>query len=384
MANNGIFRKKTGFTITGNSVARDKNLSFKAKGLYLLIMSYITCDSINLTKSFLLRNSLEGDKAFDAAWTELKVKGYLKLYCTQGSGGRWIYEYDLLPEPELGLHTFYLNSKGEIVNNNESLKEKRNSNKNNSISPHPQKGGCGDSQDRTPPFGGSGNGCSGKGGYNINTIDNTIDMNSFHSFIADEGRNKKQSDENDSDLFKLPYISPEMADTIHILTKWQDYSVNGYPDKKPGADSAYILFNDAIIDMCCNQIPVNLKGSLVTYSKVIDKINLLLTRGKQSKEEGIVAFQTFQKVVISKYLDAITSRTVKDYNKYMKACIWEGLTTGGLINLPKTKKSENSDRNPIPVAKPNQFHNFNQRDTDYNGLVMQKLKERMGIEPSGS
>ncbi len=38
----GSFRKKNGFTIIGNIVTRDKELSLKAKGLYGLIQSYIT------------------------------------------------------------------------------------------------------------------------------------------------------------------------------------------------------------------------------------------------------------------------------------------------------------------------------------------------------
>ena len=38
----GRIRKKDGFTMVMNEVARDKRLSLRAKGLYLLVQSYIT------------------------------------------------------------------------------------------------------------------------------------------------------------------------------------------------------------------------------------------------------------------------------------------------------------------------------------------------------
>ena len=38
----GIFRGKSGFTVVQNAIVRDRNVSMKAKGLYLIIQSYIT------------------------------------------------------------------------------------------------------------------------------------------------------------------------------------------------------------------------------------------------------------------------------------------------------------------------------------------------------
>ena len=65
MMDNGTFRKKNGFTITGNTLTRDKKLSLKAKGLYLLISSYITFEDITLTKSFIFSMCVEKEKAFE-------------------------------------------------------------------------------------------------------------------------------------------------------------------------------------------------------------------------------------------------------------------------------------------------------------------------------
>lgn len=45
----------------------------------------------------------------------------------------------------------------------------------------------------------------------------------------------------------------------------------------------------------------------------------------------------------------------------------------------RKKVDEGKKRQPAPVrTDKNQFHNFRQRDTDYNALVMERLKERLG------
>ena len=47
----GVFRSKKGFTVVQNSVTRNKELSLKAKGLYMLIQSYITMPEKSWLKS---------------------------------------------------------------------------------------------------------------------------------------------------------------------------------------------------------------------------------------------------------------------------------------------------------------------------------------------
>lgn len=102
MENSGKFRKKkTNFAMVSNTIARDKNITFKAKGLYLLIQSYITIDNFTLYKSFLQSQSCEGVRAFDSAWNELKKTGYLKQYKMRKGGKTFYYEYELLDEPEI-------------------------------------------------------------------------------------------------------------------------------------------------------------------------------------------------------------------------------------------------------------------------------------------
>lgn len=97
----GHFRRKTNnFSIVSNSVIRDDQISLKAKGLYVLIQSYITMENFTLYKSFLKSKCSEGVRAFDSAWKELKEAGYLKQYKMRQGGKTFYYEYELLDEPE--------------------------------------------------------------------------------------------------------------------------------------------------------------------------------------------------------------------------------------------------------------------------------------------
>ena len=98
---NGRFiRKKVNYSMVSNVILRDPTISLRAKGLYSLIQSYITMDNFTLFKSFLERNCIEGERAFDSAWKELKEKGYLKQYKSR-SGKGFVYEYELLDVPEV-------------------------------------------------------------------------------------------------------------------------------------------------------------------------------------------------------------------------------------------------------------------------------------------
>lgn len=101
MSNNsgGKFRKKrTNFSMVSNDIIRNDSVSLKAKGLYALIQSYITIDNFTLYKGFLQSKCIEGERAFDSAWRELKEKGYLVQYKLKDENNKYYYEYELLDE----------------------------------------------------------------------------------------------------------------------------------------------------------------------------------------------------------------------------------------------------------------------------------------------
>ena len=115
----GYFRVKKGFTVVQNTVTRDKNLSLKAKGLYMLIQSYITGPDKQWLKSDFLTMVSEGKCAFQSAWEELKEAGYIKMH-VRVMGRSFSTEFELLDEPKSGAHTFYYNGNGEVTRTVES------------------------------------------------------------------------------------------------------------------------------------------------------------------------------------------------------------------------------------------------------------------------
>ncbi len=111
----GSFRRKNGYTIVQNSIARDKNISMKAKGLYLIIQSYITMPDREWHKNDFTNMVAEGKSAFDSAWKELKDAGYLKVYIySYGKGTR--REYELLDEAKDGPSDIYVKASSENEN----------------------------------------------------------------------------------------------------------------------------------------------------------------------------------------------------------------------------------------------------------------------------
>lgn len=120
---NVLIRKKKGFTQVQNWAVDDLSLSDKALGLYTRIQRWITfeAEGFECSKAFIRTKTPSGEKAFDSAWNELKERGYLKMYCIPPAN----WEAELLDEPELGPHTFYLNSDGEIKSTNIDRAEKK-------------------------------------------------------------------------------------------------------------------------------------------------------------------------------------------------------------------------------------------------------------------
>lgn len=134
---NGKFKKKINqFTQISNAVLTDTNLSFKAIGLYCKINHYITIPDFDLYKAFLIKNSKEGQKAFDNAWKELKEEGYLlQTRCKDPKTGIFYWEYELLDEPIIDQNPYipkggYGESMhGEVgVYNNTDLNKTKNNN----------------------------------------------------------------------------------------------------------------------------------------------------------------------------------------------------------------------------------------------------------------
>ena len=126
---------------------------------------------------------------------------------------------------------------------------------------------------------------------------------------------------------KLPYYfksDPEkMIAAIHFMVEWDTFFPNGY---KGGFEQRiYNLFVEALIEMCCADKPMALKGSITTYAKVIDKINQLA-----KFEDYYVDISEFADPARENYKRAALDQDIRNPMQYMKACIWDAMQTGSI------------------------------------------------------
>lgn len=126
---------------------------------------------------------------------------------------------------------------------------------------------------------------------------------------------------------KLPYYfkaDPEkMIAAIHFMVEWDTFFPNGYKD---GFEQRiYNLFVEALIEMCCADKPMALKGNITTYAKVIDKINQLA-----KFQDYYVDISEFADPARENYKRAALDQDIRNPMQYMKACIWDAMQTGSI------------------------------------------------------
>ena len=97
-------KRKQGFTMINNSVLDSSDLSLKAKGLFCQLQSKATISGWRFSKNNLLKYHKDGRKALEAAISELKQFGLLRIQRVQNKKGKfagweWILEDDF-PKPK--------------------------------------------------------------------------------------------------------------------------------------------------------------------------------------------------------------------------------------------------------------------------------------------
>lgn len=89
----------TGYTTIYNEVLRDRTLSLDAKGLFAVIKSFIGLPGFALSKRRLSYACSDSGYLLNAAWKELKQKGYLQHYFSQSENGAFCHVYNLMQHP---------------------------------------------------------------------------------------------------------------------------------------------------------------------------------------------------------------------------------------------------------------------------------------------
>lgn len=186
-------------------------------------------------------------------------------------------------------------------------------------------------------------GSNGKGGNNNNTYsktnNNAIIFNSIQFNSVQKTKNEmKRSDNLREEVkleileqYSLPYWYNQAEDritlAIHLLTDWEEKMNRGFiaddSITAEGYRAAFEIFNNALINMCSTKTLLKLKGESVSYAKVFDKINLFLSKRGKYNQYSFMVFQDFCEYTIKRFLAAIASREISDYNKYMQSIIWE-------------------------------------------------------------
>ena len=89
----------TGYTTIYNEVLRDRTLSLEAKGLFAVIKSFVGLPDFALSKRRLGYACSDSAYLLNAAWKELKHKGYLQHYFSQSVNGAFCHVYNLMQHP---------------------------------------------------------------------------------------------------------------------------------------------------------------------------------------------------------------------------------------------------------------------------------------------
>jgi len=97
------------FVVIANSVARDANLSLRARGLLLTLLSLP--DGWNTSTVAVARDTKEGRDAVRTAARELEVAGYLVRERYSDELGHWLTTWLLYDEPPGGVQGKSANSK---------------------------------------------------------------------------------------------------------------------------------------------------------------------------------------------------------------------------------------------------------------------------------
>lgn len=97
----------TGYTTIYNEVLRDSTLSLNAKGLFAVIKSFVGLPDFALSKRRLGYACSDSSYLLNAAWKELKQKGYLQHYFSQAENGAFCHVYNLMQHPSAPVDFVY-------------------------------------------------------------------------------------------------------------------------------------------------------------------------------------------------------------------------------------------------------------------------------------
>jgi hypothetical protein len=135
----------------------------------------------------------------------------------------------------------------------------------------------------------------------------------------------------ESGLLRYEYSQnrEEMTAAIHYLT---DFDLNKNRAEGTFEGEAFKLVNEALIEMCCAKQDMTFRGSCVTYSQVIDKLNGVktLVRTKGGLAPSWHRVDRLIDVAATNYAQGAELSEIKNPLRYMQAVVWDALQTGDI------------------------------------------------------
>jgi len=360
----GFFRSKNGYTVVQNGITRDRNISLKAKGLYLVIQANITMPGKKWSKEDFKNMTCEGNKAFDSAWNELKKNGYLRVHM-YSNGHTWTVEYELLDEADVAAHTYYYNSQGELTSTNIERAAAREEKKSDSpvqkdeCSRYPHFGsngngtnGNGYNGNGNNDFGSNGNGCNGNGDNINNTLlanpkiksldkDLSVSPSINISGVNDEteydtpvvlnpsipisehfaGTLMDEIEQNGGIPYEWAFDQNKMAVAIQALAYWNDNRNREEWDNM--RRFAYRLIVQGLVEMATCLSPRIYNNRKLTYKNVIDQLNVVITADPNRS----MSLDFFIDQSIDRFLAALREKKIKNPESYVKSLIWNNFNS---------------------------------------------------------
>jgi len=139
----------------------------------------------------------------------------------------------------------------------------------------------------------------------------------------------------------IPYWYAEdkirITEAIHYMTDWNIFSKDNSDEFQK---SVFILFNNALIDMCCcTEEPIKVKGKSVKYYEIIDKINELA-----EFTEEYISIDKFKDTAMIDYEKGNSKGNISNPLNYMISCIWNAMQSGHIGMLSQINKIVNKER----------------------------------------
>lgn len=180
--------------------------------------------------------------------------------------------------------------------------------------------------------GGNHHGGNRGGNIKLNHKEKLINPNLSISPASEPPESGGEMDENALENIVLPALTKHksipqaymakpalMQTAIHYLTGYDfrqqhPYQANGIADD--ARQSAFGLLNTCLTEMCCATGTQSYRGALVTADKVLAEIGC--------EEDGL---EPYVEDVLDTFLQAITTRKVKNLPQYMKSLLWTSFAT---------------------------------------------------------